>query len=74
MIFLILRYRPLKFNNTYVYPWWAYGIGWFLAFSSLVQIPIGMVFKLSQQKGTLWQVSGGVVVGGPLLFRSFKKP
>lgn len=59
MIFLILRYRPLKFNNTYVYPWWAYGIGWFLAFSSLVQIPITMVFKLAQQKGTLWQVSGG---------------
>lgn len=58
MIFLILRYTPLKFNNSYVYPWWAYFIGWFLAFSSLVQIPIAMVFKLAQQEGTLWQVSG----------------
>ncbi|XP_075893083.1 sodium- and chloride-dependent GABA transporter 2-like isoform X2 [Nelusetta ayraudi] len=56
MIFLILRYTPLKFNNSYVYPWWAYFIGWFLAFSSLVQIPIAMVFKLAQQEGTLWQI------------------
>lgn len=58
MIFLILRFKPLKFNNSYVYPWWAYFIGWFLAFSSLVQIPIAMVFKVAQQKGSLWQVSG----------------
>lgn len=58
MIFLILRFKPLKFNNSYTYPWWAYFIGWFLAFSSLVQIPIAMVFKVAQQKGNLWQVSG----------------
>lgn len=57
-VFLILRYMPLKFNNSYVYPWWAYCIGWFLAMSSLTMIPAIMITKLSKERGTLWQVSG----------------
>uniref|UniRef100_A0A8C7W2U2 Transporter n=1 Tax=Oncorhynchus mykiss TaxID=8022 RepID=A0A8C7W2U2_ONCMY len=32
------QYSPLKFNNTYVYPWWAYGLGWFLAIILLLLI------------------------------------
>ncbi|XP_071383100.1 sodium- and chloride-dependent GABA transporter 2-like [Centroberyx affinis] len=55
LVFSLLKYSPLKFNNTYVYPWWAYWIGWFLALSSLAMIPITMIFKLAQGKGTLWQ-------------------
>ncbi|XP_023270040.1 sodium- and chloride-dependent GABA transporter 2-like isoform X2 [Seriola lalandi dorsalis] len=54
-IFLILRYTPLRFNNSYVYPWWAYWIGWFLAISSLIMIPVTMICKLAKGKGTLWQ-------------------
>ncbi|CDQ63238.1 unnamed protein product [Oncorhynchus mykiss] len=56
-VFSLLKYSPLKFNNTYVYPWWAYGLGWILAMSSLSLIPITMVYKLYQAKGTFWQVS-----------------
>ncbi|XP_072308495.1 solute carrier family 6 member 11a [Eucyclogobius newberryi] len=55
LIFLLLRYSPLRFNHSYVYPGWAYGIGWFLATSSLAMIPIIMVCKLANGKGTLWQ-------------------
>ncbi|XP_045931242.1 solute carrier family 6 member 11a isoform X2 [Micropterus dolomieu] len=55
LVFLLLRYSPLKFNNSYVYPWWAYLIGWFLAMSSLTMIPVTMVCKLVKGKGTLWQ-------------------
>ncbi|XP_047437782.1 solute carrier family 6 member 11a isoform X1 [Mugil cephalus] len=55
LVFLILRYTPMRFNNTYVYPWWAYWIGWFLALSSLSMIPITMIYKLIHAKGTLWQ-------------------
>ncbi|XP_061641597.1 sodium- and chloride-dependent GABA transporter 2-like isoform X4 [Phyllopteryx taeniolatus] len=55
LVFLLLKYTPLKFNNTYVYPWWAYWIGWFLASSSLCLIPVGMICKLAKGKGTLWQ-------------------
>ncbi|XP_041836326.1 sodium- and chloride-dependent GABA transporter 2-like [Melanotaenia boesemani] len=55
LIFLLLRYTPMRFNNTYVYPWWAYCVGWFLAMSSLSMIPINMICKLAKEKGTLWQ-------------------
>ncbi|XP_061543363.1 sodium- and chloride-dependent GABA transporter 3-like isoform X3 [Phycodurus eques] len=55
LVFLLLKYTPLKFNNIYVYPWWAYWIGWFLASSSLCLIPVGMICKLAKGKGTLWQ-------------------
>ncbi|XP_056156735.1 sodium- and chloride-dependent GABA transporter 2-like [Lampris incognitus] len=55
LVFSILEYSPLKFNNTYVYPWWAYRIGWFLAISPLTMIPINMILKVSQRKGTLLQ-------------------
>uniref|UniRef100_A0A4W5L4P1 Transporter n=1 Tax=Hucho hucho TaxID=62062 RepID=A0A4W5L4P1_9TELE len=54
-VFSLLKYSPLKFNNTYVYPWWAYGLGWILAMSSLSLIPITMIYKLYQAKGTFWQ-------------------
>uniref|UniRef100_A0A3P9K438 Transporter n=1 Tax=Oryzias latipes TaxID=8090 RepID=A0A3P9K438_ORYLA len=55
LVFLLLKYTPLKFNNTYVYPWWAYCVGWFLAMSSLSMIPLNMVCKVAKGKGTLWQ-------------------
>ncbi|KAM8756604.1 sodium- and chloride-dependent GABA transporter 2-like [Acanthopagrus schlegelii] len=55
LVFLILRYKPMRFNNSYVYPWWAYLIGWFLAMSSLMMIPVTMVYKLAKGKGTFWQ-------------------
>ncbi|XP_022531466.1 solute carrier family 6 member 11a [Astyanax mexicanus] len=53
--FYLIRYTPLKFNNTYVYPWWAYGLGWFLASSSLSLIPITMIYKVYRGKGTIWE-------------------
>ncbi|XP_054640148.1 solute carrier family 6 member 11a isoform X1 [Dunckerocampus dactyliophorus] len=55
LVFLLLKYTPLKFNNSYVYPWWAYWIGWFLALSSLFLIPVTMIYKLAKGKGTIWQ-------------------
>uniref|UniRef100_A0A3Q4I3Q6 Transporter n=1 Tax=Neolamprologus brichardi TaxID=32507 RepID=A0A3Q4I3Q6_NEOBR len=55
LVFLLLRYTPLKFNNTYMYPWWAYCIGWFLALSSLSMIPVTMIYKLAKGRGSLWQ-------------------
>lgn len=54
LIFLSVRYTPIKFNNSYVYPWWGYGIGWFLASSSLIMIPITRICKVAKKEGTLW--------------------
>ncbi|XP_026205345.1 sodium- and chloride-dependent GABA transporter 2-like [Anabas testudineus] len=55
LVYLLLRYTPMRFNNSYVYPWWAYCIGWFLAMSSLSMIPVVMIWKMAKGKGTLWQ-------------------
>ncbi|XP_072551207.1 sodium- and chloride-dependent GABA transporter 2-like isoform X2 [Salminus brasiliensis] len=35
----LVEYQPLTFNRWYVYPGWAYGLGWVLALSSVVLVP-----------------------------------
>ncbi|XP_060936566.1 sodium- and chloride-dependent GABA transporter 2-like [Limanda limanda] len=50
--FSIIKYTPLKYNNEYVYPWWGYAIGWLLAMSSIMCIPLWMVYKISTTPGT----------------------
>uniref|UniRef100_G3NW86 Transporter n=1 Tax=Gasterosteus aculeatus aculeatus TaxID=481459 RepID=G3NW86_GASAC len=39
-LFFLIKYKPLKYNNVYTYPDWGYGIGWFMAMSSMVCIPV----------------------------------
>uniref|UniRef100_UPI00358F8689 sodium- and chloride-dependent GABA transporter 3-like isoform X1 n=2 Tax=Myxine glutinosa TaxID=7769 RepID=UPI00358F8689 len=51
-IFSLVKYRPLTYNKTYVYPNWGYGIGWTLAFSSMICIPLGILYKIIDTKGT----------------------
>ncbi|XP_055048541.2 sodium- and chloride-dependent GABA transporter 2 isoform X1 [Misgurnus anguillicaudatus] len=51
--FSLIKYTPLKYNNEYVYPWWGYTLGWLLALSSMVCIPLWVVSKLSTSKGSL---------------------
>uniref|UniRef100_A0A3Q3QI80 Transporter n=1 Tax=Monopterus albus TaxID=43700 RepID=A0A3Q3QI80_MONAL len=51
--FSLIKYTPLKYNNTYVYPWWGYVIGWLLALSSMVCIPLWMAYKICTTHGTL---------------------
>ncbi|KAG9339818.1 hypothetical protein JZ751_022485, partial [Albula glossodonta] len=54
-IFSTVRYTPLKFSSTYVYPAWANRMGWFLAFCSLSLIPLWIIYKLAKGEGSLWQ-------------------
>ncbi|KAG7455860.1 hypothetical protein MATL_G00245540 [Megalops atlanticus] len=51
--FSLIKYTPLKYNNEYVYPWWGYFLGWLLALSSMICIPLWIVFKMCTTKGTL---------------------
>uniref|UniRef100_A0A671SWQ6 Transporter n=1 Tax=Sinocyclocheilus anshuiensis TaxID=1608454 RepID=A0A671SWQ6_9TELE len=51
--FSLIKYTPLKYNNEYVYPWWGYALGWLLALSSMICIPLWVVSKLSTAKGSL---------------------
>uniref|UniRef100_A0A3Q4AGL7 Transporter n=1 Tax=Mola mola TaxID=94237 RepID=A0A3Q4AGL7_MOLML len=51
--FSLIKYTPLKYKSEYVYPWWGYAIGWLLALSSMVCIPLWMAYKLSSTQGSL---------------------
>ena len=42
--------------GTYVYPWWAILLGWFLALVSLVPIPVIAVYKIIITPGSFREV------------------
>lgn len=51
----------------YTYPPWGYGIGWLMALSSMLCIPVWVCIKVWKAEGTLPEVSspgGGVSEGG----------
>lgn len=51
-LFHLVNYKPLTYNNVYVYPWWGEVIGWCLALSSMLCIPVSVLYKLFRAKGT----------------------
>lgn len=53
--FSLVKYTPLKFNNTIVYPWWGYALGWWFTLSSTLMVPLFMLYKVSTTPGTLRQ-------------------
>lgn len=55
-LFFLIKYKPLKYNNVYTYPDWGYGIGWMMAMSSMVCIPLGIVFQIWKTEGTFREV------------------
>uniref|UniRef100_A0A4W2BSN5 Transporter n=1 Tax=Bos indicus x Bos taurus TaxID=30522 RepID=A0A4W2BSN5_BOBOX len=52
-IFFLVKYKPLKYNNVYTYPAWGYGIGWLMALSSMLCIPVWVCIKVWKTEGTL---------------------
>lgn len=54
-LFSLIKYTPLKYNNWYVYPPWGYAIGWLMALSSMICIPVYAIYILLKTKGTLSQ-------------------
>lgn len=58
-LFHLVNYKPLTYNNDYVYPWWGEVIGWCLALSSMLCIPVSLLYKLFRAKGTFKEVSTG---------------
>ncbi|XP_060898925.1 solute carrier family 6 member 22, tandem duplicate 2 [Labrus mixtus] len=54
-LFSIIKYTPLKFNNTYEYPWWGYTIGGLFTLSSTLMVPLWMLYAVSITPGTLRQ-------------------
>lgn len=56
-IFSLVKYVPLTYNKVYVYPTWAIGLGWSLALSSMVCVPLVMAIRLCQTEGPFLVVS-----------------
>ncbi|XP_066472448.1 sodium- and chloride-dependent creatine transporter 1 [Tiliqua scincoides] len=52
-LFNIAYYKPLIYNNSYIYPWWGEAIGWGFALSSMLCVPLTALYKFIRAKGTL---------------------
>ncbi|KAL9966639.1 hypothetical protein ACROYT_G024747 [Oculina patagonica] len=50
-IFSLVSYSPLEYGD-YEYPDWGHGIGWIMALSSILFIPILMIYKLATTPGS----------------------
>ena len=55
MIFGFVMYEPLTYDD-YVYPTWANVVGWCLALSSMLCMPVGAVYGLLRAEGTFAEV------------------
>uniref|UniRef100_A0A6I8N077 Transporter n=1 Tax=Ornithorhynchus anatinus TaxID=9258 RepID=A0A6I8N077_ORNAN len=54
-IFSLTKYVPLKYNNVYEYPQWGQAIGWLMALSSMVCVPLYFSIILGKTPGTFKQ-------------------
>ncbi|XP_062853956.1 sodium- and chloride-dependent GABA transporter 2-like [Trichomycterus rosablanca] len=54
-VFSLVKFTPLKFNNTLEYPWWGYTVGWWFTLSSTLLIPLWMIYALLTSSGSLKQ-------------------
>uniref|UniRef100_A0A671QRD1 Solute carrier family 6 member 22, tandem duplicate 1 n=1 Tax=Sinocyclocheilus anshuiensis TaxID=1608454 RepID=A0A671QRD1_9TELE len=54
-VFSLVKFTPLKFNNTFEYPWWGYAVGWWFTLSSTLMVPIWMIYVILITPGTLKQ-------------------
>ncbi|PIN92801.1 hypothetical protein AB205_0033150 [Aquarana catesbeiana] len=55
-LFSLIKYTPLKYNNRYLYPPWGYAIGWLMAISSMICIPVYAAYIILRTKGPFTQV------------------
>lgn len=59
LIFTVIQYQPITYNH-YQYPGWAVAIGFLMALSSVICIPLYALFQLCRTDGdTLLQVRCG---------------
>uniref|UniRef100_A0A669BCB3 Transporter n=1 Tax=Oreochromis niloticus TaxID=8128 RepID=A0A669BCB3_ORENI len=56
-LFHVVNYKPLTYNTVYTYPIWGEALGWALALSSMLCIPVTVLYKLLRCKGSLREVN-----------------
>ncbi|XP_037642347.1 sodium- and chloride-dependent GABA transporter 2-like isoform X6 [Sebastes umbrosus] len=55
LLFSLVKFTLLKYNNTYQYPWWGHAIGIFLALSSVILTPLWIIYSMAVTPGTVRQ-------------------
>lgn len=53
LIMLLMDVKPLKYNDVYEYPSWATALGWTMAMSSIIQVPLYAIYLLIKTPGSL---------------------
>ena len=56
-IYYTVENEPLTSNRGHQFPGWAYGLGWVLALSSVLMIPLWAILNICRTKGSLLEVS-----------------
>uniref|UniRef100_UPI003AB02EB0 sodium- and chloride-dependent GABA transporter 3-like n=1 Tax=Centroberyx gerrardi TaxID=166262 RepID=UPI003AB02EB0 len=54
-ILYLVDYKQLRINNWYVYPDWAYAVGWTMTVSSVIMVPLWGIGQLCLSTGTFRQ-------------------
>ncbi|XP_018533727.1 sodium- and chloride-dependent GABA transporter 3-like isoform X1 [Lates calcarifer] len=52
LVLYLVGYTHLKLNNQYVYPAWAYGLGWTMTLSSVLMVPLWAAGQMCLTAGT----------------------
>lgn len=52
----LVKFSSLKYDDTYIYPWWGYAIGILLASISIFPIPLCSFYAFAKTPGSLRQV------------------
>lgn len=59
LMMLLVDIKPLRYNDVYDYPVWATTLGWILAFSSIIQVPMYATYAFLTTPGTMkerWRI------------------
>ncbi|XP_075875947.1 sodium- and chloride-dependent GABA transporter 3-like [Nelusetta ayraudi] len=54
-VLYLTDYKHLKVNDHYVYPDWAYGLGWMMTLSSVLMVPLWAAAQMCLTEGTFRQ-------------------
>ncbi|XP_069367796.1 sodium- and chloride-dependent GABA transporter 2-like [Paralichthys olivaceus] len=69
LLFSLIKFTPLSYN-AYHYPWWGNLLGLFLAFSSVLMMPLWCLYSLAVTPGTLRQRVKMVTTPADDMFRA----
>ncbi|XP_063238578.1 sodium- and chloride-dependent GABA transporter 2-like [Bacillus rossius redtenbacheri] len=70
-LFFCVRYEPVKYGQSYEYPWWAEALGFAMSFSSMIWVPAYAVYYAVSSPDSLKQ---NIINGFKPNFKSRVKP